>query len=73
MEAVTKMLAETTLRNVAYYGPSAAVVANPLDDENLWGPQLGSTSTESDVYVPEEMQILPNSSTREDLTRLYYE
>ncbi|KAI7832586.1 fungal-specific transcription factor domain-containing protein, partial [Gamsiella multidivaricata] len=66
------MLAETTLSNVAYYGPSAAAVASVFNDEDLWGPQLGAASTEGDVLVPEEMQVLPDLATREYLIALYY-
>ena len=72
LETLTNLLAETTLSNVAYYGPSAAVVARELNDEDLWGPQLGSSSTDGDILVPAEMQILPPKTTCEHLVALYY-
>ncbi|KAF8955538.1 hypothetical protein BGZ46_002610 [Entomortierella lignicola] len=72
LDVVTALLAETTLSNVEYYGPSAAMVANAFNDEDLWGPQLGAASTDSDVTVPLEMQILPDVSIRNHLTTLYY-
>ncbi|KAF9559186.1 lactose regulatory protein lac9 and GAL4-like protein [Mortierella alpina] len=72
LDTLTAMLAETTLNNVAYFGPSAAMVASTFNDDDLWGPQLGAASTEGDILVPEEMQILPDPATREQLAALYY-
>ncbi|KAF9284610.1 lactose regulatory protein lac9 and GAL4-like protein [Mortierella alpina] len=72
LDTLTAMLAETTLNNVAYFGPSAAMVASTFNDDDLWGPQLGAASTEGDILVPEEMQILPDLATREQLAALYY-
>ncbi|KAG0250691.1 hypothetical protein BG011_008156, partial [Mortierella polycephala] len=72
IDRLTAMLEETTLSNSAYFGPSAAMVANTFNDEDLWGPQLGNAGTESDVTVPKEMQVLPDPATREHLTYLYY-
>ncbi|KAF9908818.1 hypothetical protein BX616_011372, partial [Lobosporangium transversale] len=72
LEALTTMLAETTLNSLSYYGPNAAMVATVFNDEDLWGPQLGAGNTESDVLVPEELQILPDAATRDHLIALYY-
>ncbi|KAG9321798.1 hypothetical protein KVV02_006544 [Mortierella alpina] len=72
LDTLTAMLAETTLNNVAYFGPSAAMVASTFNDDDLWGPQLGAASTEGDILVPEEMQILPDPATRKQLAALYY-
>ncbi|OAQ35299.1 hypothetical protein K457DRAFT_656776 [Linnemannia elongata AG-77] len=66
------MLAETTLNNVAYFGANAAMVTNTFNEEDLWGAQLGDSNTAGDVLVPEELQILPDPITREQLTDLYY-
>ncbi|KAG0053576.1 hypothetical protein BGZ83_000860 [Gryganskiella cystojenkinii] len=72
LEHITNVLTEATLNNIAYFGPSAAMVTGTFNDEDLWGPQLGAASTEGDVLVPEEMQILPDESTRQYLASLYY-
>jgi hypothetical protein len=72
IEGIATMLQETTLNNVAYFGASAAMVTNTFDDEDLWGPQLGVSNTAGDVLVPEELQILPDPATREQLAELYY-
>ncbi|KAF9148270.1 hypothetical protein BG015_010002 [Linnemannia schmuckeri] len=72
IEGIASMLAETTLNNVAYFGANAAMVTNTFNDEDLWGAQLGASNTAGDVLVPEELQILPDPITREQLTDLYY-
>ncbi|KAF9538602.1 hypothetical protein EC957_006408 [Mortierella hygrophila] len=72
IEGIASMLAETTLNNVAYFGANAAMVTNTFDEEDLWGAQLGAFNTAGDVLVPEELQILPDPITREQLTDLYY-
>jgi hypothetical protein len=72
LEQINSVLTEATLSNIAYFGPSAAMVTGTFNDEDLWGPQLGAASTEGDVLVPEKMQILPDESTRQFLASLYY-
>ena len=73
MDSLAAMLAETTLSNVSYYGPSAAAtIASDYDDEDLWGPQIRSVSTTEDLLVPIEMQVLPDIGTRRHLSELYY-
>ncbi|GJJ74386.1 hypothetical protein EMPS_06744 [Entomortierella parvispora] len=72
LERIASVLTEATLNNIAYYGPSAAMVTGTFNDEDLWGAQLGAASTDGDVLVPEEMQILPDESTRQFLVSLYY-
>ncbi|KAG0057869.1 lactose regulatory protein lac9 and GAL4-like protein, partial [Gryganskiella cystojenkinii] len=73
IDNLTAMLAETTLSNVSYYGPSAAAtIATDYDDEDIWGPQIRSTSTMEDLPLPTEMQILPDVATRQQLSELYY-
>jgi len=72
LERIASVLTEATLNNIAYFGPSAAMVTGTFNDEDLWGPQLGAASTEGDVLVPEEMQTLPDESTRQFLVSLYY-
>lgn len=72
IEGIATMLAETTLNNVAYFGANAAMVTNTFNEEDLWGAQLGASNSAGDVLVPEELQILPDPITREQLTDLYY-
>ncbi|KAF9081567.1 hypothetical protein BGX23_000734 [Mortierella sp. AD031] len=72
IEGIATMLAETTLNNVAYFGANAAMVTNTFNDEDLWGAQLGAANTAGDVLVPEELQILPDPITRDQLADLYY-
>ncbi|KAG0376544.1 hypothetical protein BGX24_007594 [Mortierella sp. AD032] len=72
IEGIANMLQETTLNNVAYFGANAAMVTNTFNDEDLWGAQLGASNTAGDVLVPEELQILPDPVTSEQLTELYY-
>ncbi|KAF9347388.1 hypothetical protein BGX26_001099 [Mortierella sp. AD094] len=69
MDALVSMLSETTLNGMAYYGPSAA--ASDYNDDDLWGPQIRSSSS-VDQVVPPELQILPDPATRQQLTELYY-
>jgi len=73
MDGLAAMLSETTLSNISYYGPSAAAtIADDYDDEDLWGPQIRSVNSTEDSAVPAELQILPDISTRQQLTELYY-
>lgn len=73
MDRLTAMLSETTLNNMAFYGPNAEPTPSDLDDDdNLWGPRIGITHAE-DTVVPLEMQILPDPRLRQYLSDLYYE
>ncbi|KAF8951543.1 hypothetical protein BGZ52_011137 [Haplosporangium bisporale] len=65
MDLLSTLLAETTLSNTA-------TTPNALDEDDLWGPQIGSAHIAEDVTVPPEMQILPDAETRLQLVDLYY-
>lgn len=65
MDLLSTLLAETTLSNTA-------TTPNDLDEDDLWGPQIGSAHIAEDVTVPPEMQIIPDAETRLQLIDLYY-
>lgn len=65
MDLLSTLLAETTLSNTA-------TTPNALDEDDLWGPQIGSAHIAEDVTVPPEMQIIPDAETRLQLVDLYY-
>ncbi|KAG0028358.1 hypothetical protein BGZ81_004809 [Podila clonocystis] len=65
MDLLSTLLAETTLSNTA-------TTPNDLDEDDLWGPQIGSAHVAEDVTVPPEMQIIPDAATRLQLIDLYY-
>ncbi|KAG0016745.1 hypothetical protein BGZ82_000969 [Podila clonocystis] len=65
MDLLSTLLAETTLSNTAS-------TPNDLDEDDLWGPQIGSAHIAEDVTVPPEMQIIPDAATRLYLIDLYY-
>ncbi|KAF9187582.1 hypothetical protein BGZ51_003446 [Haplosporangium sp. Z 767] len=72
MDKLATILSQTTLSSIAYHGPSAATIASDFDDEDLWGPQIRSTDNAEDLVLPPEMQILPDTDTRNHLVELYY-
>lgn len=65
MDLLSTLLAETTLSNTAS-------TPEELDEDDLWGPQIGSAHIAEDVTVPPEMQIIPDAETRRLLIDLYY-